>query len=86
MKLLKFDSKRKFLFKIQGMYVPGGVDVDFVLIRAVDKSTAIGIMKSILRHKRKISSRKDYYKIMSVTSLDDITADVTRITGVFYQY
>ena len=86
MQLIKFVGKKKFLFKIQGMYVPGGVDVDFVLIRAVDLATAIGIMKSILRHKRKISSRKDYYKIMSVTSLDDITADVARISGVFYQY
>lgn len=85
MKLLKFDSKKKFLFKIQGMYVPGGVDVDFIVIRAVDKSTAVSIMKSILRNKRK-SSKKDYYKIMSVVSLDDIDSDVTRITGVFYQY
>ena len=86
MQLIKFVVKKKFLFKIQGMYVPGGVDVDFVLIRATDLATATGIMKSILRHKRKSSSRKDYYKIMSVASLDDITADVTRITGVFYQY
>lgn len=85
MKLLKFDSKKKFLFKIQGMYVPGGVDVDFIVIRAVDKSTAVSIMKSILRNKRK-SSKKDYYKIMSVVSLDDIDSDVSRIAGVFYQY
>lgn len=85
MKLLKFDSKKKFLFKIQGMYVPGGVDVDFIVIRAVDKSTAVSIMKSILRNKRK-SSKKDYYKIMSVVSLDDIDSDVARIAGVFYQY
>lgn len=85
MKLLKFDSKKKFLFKIQGMYVPCGVDVDFIVIRAVDKSTAVSIMKSILRNKRK-SSKKDYYKIMSVVSLDDIVSDVARIAGVFYQY
>lgn len=85
MKLLKFDSKKKFLFKIQGMYIPGGVDVDFIVIQAVDKSTAVSIMKSILRNKRK-SSKKDYYKIMSVVSLDDIDSDVARIAGVFYQY
>lgn len=85
MKLLKFASKKKFLFKIQGMYVPGGVDVDFIVIQAVDKSTAVSIMKSILRNKRK-SSKKDYYKIMSVVSLDDIDSDVARIAGVFYQY
>lgn len=86
MKLIKFDSKKKFLFKIQGMYVPGGVDVDFVLIRAKDLATATGIMKSILRHKRKSSSRKDYYRIMSVIDLDDMKSDVARIAGVFYQY
>lgn len=46
--------------------------------------TAKGIVKSILRHKRKISSKKDYYEIVSITNLDDITADITRITGVLY--
>lgn len=85
MQLIKFVGKKKFLFKIQGMYVPGGVDVDFVLIRAKDLTTATAIMKSILRHKRK-SSKKDYYKIMNVISLDDIQSDVARISGVFYQY
>ena len=86
MKLLKFDSKKKFLFKIQGLYVPGGVDVDFVLIRATDLAAATAIMKSILRYKRKTTSKKYYYKIMNVISLDDIQSDVARISGVFYQY
>ena len=77
--------RKNSYLRFKGMYVPGGVDVDFIVIRAVDKSTAVSIMKSILRNKRK-SSKKDYYKIMSVVSLDDIDSDVARIAGVFYQY
>lgn len=84
MKLLKFVSKKKFLFEIHGIYASGNVDVDFVIIRAEDLVTAKGIVKSILRHKRKISLKKDYYEIVSITNLDDITADITRITGVLY--
>ena len=84
MKLLKFISKKKFLFEIHGMYIPGNVVVDFVIIRAGDLETAKGIVKSILRHKRKLSSKKEYYEIVSITNLDDITANITRITGVLY--
>ena len=83
MKLLKFASKKKFLFEIHGMYVSCNA-VDFVIIRAEDLETAKGIVKSILRHKRKLSSKKEYYEIVSITSLDDITANITKINGVLY--
>lgn len=83
MKLLKFTSKKKFLFEIHGMHVSYNV-VDFVIIRAEDLETAKGIVKSILRHKRKLSSKKDYYEIVSITNLDDITANITKINGVLY--
>lgn len=86
MKILKFQSMKKYLFKIQGAYVPGGVDIDFILVRAVDLSTAKATMKSILRHKKKLATTKDGYTIMSITCLDDVKDNVALIDGVYYQY
>ena len=86
MKLLQFKSKKRYMFKVQGTYVPGGVDIDFVIIRAIDKSTATAIMKSILRHKRRTATTKDSYQIISCISLDDIKDDVTTVESVYYQY
>lgn len=75
---------KKYIFKTHGTDIPGGVDIDFIFIKASDTDSATAIVKSILRKKRKTS--KGGYRIIRHICLDDIKDDVKYIDGVFYQY
>lgn len=84
LKVIKFKSKKRFLFTVEGMDIPGGIDMDFILVKAEDLVSAKAIIKSTLRHKRKLY--KNGYKIVDVICIDDIKSDIFNIGGVYYQY
>lgn len=85
MKLLKFSNKKSYMFKTNMNYIPGGIDIDFYIIKADNQDDATSVMKSILRHKRKLTP-SGYFKIVQTICLDDIKSDISLLTGVFYQY